>query len=170
MTQIEAYLEYFQQIARQHYLIRHSATEKHFFMMDITEVLNNLKSGIRYPAMILNSLSGNIFDKKEDNILDVINAGFLVLDISKNIEDYSREMQIMHSTKQICMDIIARLKFDQENCVELSELAIPGFDPDRVKYQSIGPVFDNCFGWHFTFPVLDHLDLEYDPDKWIDPL
>lgn len=170
MTQVEAYLEYFRQIAREHYQIRHSETEKHFFMMDITEVLNSLKSGIRYPAMILNSLSGNIFDKKEDNILDVINAGFLVLDISKNIEDYAREMQIMHSTKQICMDIIARLKFDQQNCVELSELAIPGFDPDRVKYQSIGPVFDNCFGWHFTFPILDHLDLEYDPDKWIDPL
>ena len=69
MTDINNYVEYFRTIAREHKEIND------FYMMDINEPLAALRSNIKYPALILTSLSGNFEASNLDNILDSINAG-----------------------------------------------------------------------------------------------
>ena len=160
MTDINSYVEYFRTLAREHKEIND------FYMMDINEPLDALRSKIKYPALILTSLSGNFEASNLDNILDVVNGGFLVIGHLDQVDDFSGEMQLVSKMKQIGIDIIARMLHDYLKCEPLAMKAIPGFNINSVSYEMLGPVFDNDFGVMFSFKLLDCLDVEYDSEKW----
>jgi len=157
MTDINSYVEYFRTLAREHKEIND------FYMMDINEPLDALRSNIKYPALILTSLSGNFEASNLDNILDLINGGFLIIDHLDQIDDFSGEMQLVSKMKQIGTDIIARMLHDYLKCELLAMKAIPGFNINSVSYDVLGPVFDNDYGVMFSFKLQDCLDLEYYP-------
>ena len=160
MTDINSYVEYFRTLAREHKEIND------FYMMDINEPLAALRSNIKYPALILTSLSGNFEASNLDNILDVVNGGFLIIGHLDQIDDFSGEMQLVAWMKQIGTDVIARMLNDHMKCEILALKAIPGFNINSVSYEMLGPVFDNDYGVMFSFKLLDCLDLEYDSEKW----
>ena len=160
MTDINSYVVYFRTLAREHKEIND------FYMMDINEPLDALRSNIKYPALILTSLSGNFEASNLDNILDIINGGFLIIGHLDKIDDFSGEMQLVSKMKQIGTDFIARILHDYIKCEPLALKAIPGFNINTVTYEVIGPVFDNDFGVMFSFKLEDCLDLEYDSEKW----
>jgi hypothetical protein len=167
MADITTYIEYFQTLAESHKKIRHAPGSKHFFMMDINELLTSTNSTIKYPAIVLLKQTGKVIDKREDNPLFSIEGGFLVLDHCKMIDDFAAELKIFQDTFSIGIDFISRIKYDQQAAVGLSQLALPDFDPDTVRWEMIGPVFENHFGIIFRFPVNLIADLEYDSSKWI---
>ena len=160
MTDINSYIEYFHTLA-----IEHKEIED-FYMMDINEPLEALRSNIIYPALILTNLSGNFEASNLDNILDLINGGFLIIGHLNQIDDFSGEMQLVSKMKQIGTDIIARMLHDYMRCELLTLKAIPGFKNNSVSYETLGPVFDNDYGVMFSFKLLDCLDLEYNSEKW----
>jgi hypothetical protein len=160
MTDINSYVEYFRTLANEHKEI------KDFYMMDINEPLDALRSKIKYPALILTSLSGNFEAINLDNILDLINGGFLIIGHLDQIDDFSGEMQIVSKMKQIGTDVIARMLHDYMKCELLTMKAIPGFSINSVSYEMLGPVFDNDFGLMYSFKTQDCIDLEYDPKIW----
>ena len=160
MTDINSYVEYFRTIAREHKEIND------FYMMDINEPLAALRSNIKYPALILTSLSGNFEASNLDNVLDSINAGFLIIGHLDQIDDFSGEILILGRMKQIGTDIIARMLHDHMRCELLILKAIPGFNINSVSYEMLGPVFDNDFGVIYSFKLVDCLDLEFDDEKW----
>ena len=160
MTDINSYVEHFRTLAREHKEIND------FYMMDINEPLDALRSNIKYPALILTSLSGNFEASNLDNILDLINGGFLIIGHLSQIDDFSGEMQLVSKMKQIGTDIIARMLHDHMKCELLTLKAIPGFNINSVSYEMLGPLFDNDFGVMFSFKMKDCLDLEYGPEKW----
>jgi hypothetical protein len=134
--------------------------------MDINEPLDALRSKIKYPALILTSLSGIFEASNLDNILDVVNGGFLIIGHLDQIDDFSGEMLLLSKMKQIGTDIIARMLHDYMKCELLALKAIPEFNINSVSYETLGPVFDNDYGVMFSFKLLDCLDLEYDSEKW----
>jgi len=160
MTDINSYVEYFRILAREHKEIND------FYMMDINEPLDALRSKIKYPALILTSLSGNFEASNLDNILDVINGGFLIIGHLVQIDDFSGEMQLISKMKQIGTDIIARMLYDYLKCEPLALKAIPGFSINSVSYEMLGPVFDNDFGMMYSFKIHNLIDLEYDASVW----
>ena len=160
MTDINSYVEYFRTIAREHKEIND------FYMMDINEPLAALRSNIKYPALILTSLSGNFEASNLDNILDSINAGFLIIGHLDQIDDFSGELLVLARIKQIGTDIIARMLHDHMKCELLTMKAIPGFNINSVSYEMLGPVFDNDFGIMYSFKFRDCLGLEYNPSNW----
>ena len=160
MTDINSYVEYFSTLAREHKEIND------FYMMDINEPLDALRSKIKYPALILTSLSGNFEASNLDNILDVVNGGFLIIGHLDQIDDFSGEMQLVSWMKQIGTDIIARMLHDHIRCEPLAVKAIPGFNINSVSYEMLGPELDNDYGVMISFKLLDCLDLEYDSEKW----
>jgi hypothetical protein len=160
MTGINSYVEYFRKIATEHKEIND------FYMMDINEPLAALRSNIKYPALILTSLSGNFEASNLDNILDSVNAGFLIIGHLDQIDDFSGEMQLLSKMKQIGRDIIARMLEDHLKCELLALKAIPGFHINSVSYEMLGPVFDNDFGVMYSFKLLDCVGLEFDSTKW----
>jgi hypothetical protein len=161
MTDINSYVEYFRTIASEHKEIND------FYMMDINEPLAALRSNIKYPALILTSLSGNFEASNLDNILDSINGGFLIIGHLDQIDDFSGELLVLAKMKQIGTDIISRILHDHQKCELLALKAIPGFNINSVSYEMLGPVFDNDFGVMYSFKLLDCVGLEYDPSKWL---
>ena len=162
MTDINSYVEYFRTLAREHKEIND------FYMMDINEPLDALRSNIKYPTLILTSLSGNFEASNLDNILDLINGGFLIIGHLDQIDDFSGEMQLVSRMKQFGIDIIARMLNDHLKCEPLALKAIPGFNINSVSYEMLGPVFDNDYGFVFSFKILDSIQsipLEY---PWLD--
>ena len=160
MTDINSYVEYFRTLATQHKEIND------FYMMDINEPLAALRSNIKYPALILTSLSGNFEASNLDNILDSINAGFLIIGHLDQIDDFSGELLVLGKIKQIGTDIIARMLHDYMKCELLALNAITGFNINSVSYEMLGPVFDNDYGVMYAFKLQECLDLEFDSSKW----
>ena len=161
MTDINSYVEYFRILAREHKEIND------FYMMDINEPLDALRSSIKYPALILTSLSGNFEASNLDNILDSINAGFLIIGHLDQIDDYSGELLLLARMKQIGTDIIARMLHDHLKCEPLAVKAIPGFNINSVSYEMLGPVFDNDFGLLYSFKFEYVSDFDFNPLRWI---
>jgi hypothetical protein len=160
MTDINSYVEYFRTIATEHKEIND------FYMMDINEPLAALRSNIKYPALILTSLSGNFEASNLDNILDSINGGFLMIGHLAEIDDFSGEMILVSKMKQIGTEIIARMLHDYLRCEPFAVKAIPGFNLNTVAYEMLGPVFDNDFGLWFSFKLNDFNTFEYNPALW----
>jgi len=154
MTDINSYVEYFRTLAREHKEIND------FYMMDINEPLDALRSTIKYPALILTSLSGTFEASNLDNILDSVNGGFMILGHLDQIDNFSAEMQLVSKMKQIGTDVIARMLHDHLKCELLALKAIPGFNINSVSYEMLGPVFDNDYGVMFSFKLLDFLNIE----------
>ena len=160
MTDINSYVEYFRTLAAQHKEIND------FYMMDINEPLDALRSNIKYPALILTSLSGNFEASNLDNILDLINGGFLIIGHLDQVDDFPGEMALISKMKQIGMDIFSRMLYDHLRCELLAVKAIPGFNVNSVNFETLGPVFDNDFGLLFSFKIQVCLDLEYKQEQW----
>lgn len=167
MSNIISYVNYFRSLAEKNKSILHTSTSKHFFLMDINELLSSTNSTIRYPALVLLKLTGKIVDKANDNPLLSIEGGFLILDHSKVIDDFPTEIAIFNSTFDIGMQIISKIVYDQEACELLSQKAVPDFDPALVKWEMVGPVFENHFGIMFKFPIMLLADYEYNPSNWL---
>jgi len=161
MTEINSYIEYFRTLAREHKEIND------FYMMDINEPLDALRSTIKYPALILTSLSGNFEASNLDNILDSVNGGFIILGHLDQVDNFSAEMQLVSKMKQIGNDVIARMLHDHLKCELLALKAIPGFNINSVSYEMLGPVFDNDYGMMYSFKIRDIAELEFYPSKWI---
>ncbi|MCX6267038.1 MAG: hypothetical protein NTW16_06735 [Bacteroidetes bacterium] len=161
MTDVRAYLHYFQGLAIEHVQIND------FFVMDINEPLAALRGEMKFPALIMNTLSGHFVAPNRDNILDEVKAGFLIIDRLDNVDDFSSEMLLLQNMKQIGTDIIARMNRDLIKCEPSAIKAFHGFHFSSVSYQMIDGIFDNCFGFLFTFKVFSKMNLDYDPLKWV---
>lgn len=166
MSHISSYIDYFKKIASEHKSILHSEASKHFFMMDINEFTGDIPSSARYPALILLQLSGRFVDDNQDNCLNVVTGGFMVVDHCKKLNDYEREIEIMDESFRIGNQIIARINYDVARCQAPALKAVPGFETSRVTWEQYGPVFTNHFGTLFKFPVIKTLELDYDASLW----
>lgn len=156
MESISSYIEYFRRIATEHYEING------FYMMDINEILGGLRSTVKYPALILENLSGNYMASNLDNPLEVINGGFLIIDHLPNPDDFQGEVAIIDRMKEIGRQVIARMLQDKMKCELLAEKAIPGFDLNMVTFEVIGPVLDNDFGCLFNYSFIQNSRFDCD--------
>jgi hypothetical protein len=161
MKDMTTYIDYFKKLASAH------KTPLDFYVMDINEFTGALRSSVKYPCLILNGLQGQLKSNTVDNVSDKTMGGFLIIDHCPMQQDYDREREIIKETKEIGLNIISRMENDRIECNEDHALLM-GFDLNDVKYEMYGPVFDNDYGWNFTFTITDQLDLTYDPDQWTD--
>ena len=160
MTDINSYVEYFRTLAREHKEIND------FYMMDINEILDGLRSTVKYPALILENLSGNYVASNLDNPLEIINGGFLIIDHLPNPDDFQGEMALINRMKQIGHQVIVRMLYDHLKCEPIAEKAIPGFDINSVTFEVIGPVFDNDFGVLYSFKIQKYISLDHNYNIW----
>ena len=155
---VAEYLQYFRNTAALHPSI------KGFYTMDINEALGDLRQGIRYPALILNSVNGFLSENlSSENTQNMVKAGFMIIDHGDSVDDFAREMQILGDTFQWSMDILSKLKKDASCGTFIKKI-----DVNSVKFEMLGPVFDNDFGFMFTFDLrFFTADLSYNPDYWL---
>lgn len=160
MADISSYIEYFRKIADEHKEING------FYMMDINEILDGLRSTVKYPALIMENLSGSYMASNLDNPLEVINGGFLIIDHLANPDDFQGEVELIDRMKQIGHQVITRMLQDKIKCEPLAEKAVPGFDINTVSYEVMGPIIDNDYGLIFTYILSIPVSLVNDDMIW----
>ena len=153
------FVQYFKNIASLH------AGIKGFYIMDINEILEGLRNEVQYPALILNTVSG-LYNKKpnRDNITNTVKSGFLIIDHLDQAGDFAAEISILHNTFEIGHSILSKL--DNDSCQQYAPHI--GIDVDSIKYEMVDQIFDNAYGWLFTFDMINQaLDLVHDPKYWL---
>jgi hypothetical protein len=168
------YIQYFEDIAVEHYLIQHNpdAGLKAFFRIDIDELLEGLPGKkISFPCMLLESFTGEYEaqDNFFDNPYDKKTCAFTILYKTKQ-NDYDDQNEKLDKALQIGHDIIARILHDMKKKVLWPDgtQKITLFYPASTVYQKVGPIADNEYGYRFQFELQfwNHINLRYDPDKF----
>jgi len=153
------YITYFKNLAGLHKAVRG------FYIMDINEVMEDIRSDLLYPALILNSVSGFVSpNTTRDNFLSTVKSGFLVIDHLEDPGDYALEMAILHNTFSIGRQLVARILQD---CSD--PMAHPyQLDTSSVKFEMMDAIFNHDFGFMFTFDLKYRIgDMKVDPDQWL---
>lgn len=140
MGSISSYVEYFRKIAEEHPDING------FYMMDVNEVINGLRSTIKYPALILEPISGRYTASNIDNVLEVIDGGFMIIDHLDNPDDFEGEIALLDRMKEVGDQVVSRVLLNANNIRSSFSIKI-----DTVSFQSIGPVYESDFGIAFSF-------------------
>lgn len=157
-------MEYFETIATEHIAIQHSDSEKHFARINIDEVLGGLKTKLKFPALVVESPEGFFTDDTIDNVLRGYVIGFTIVDRVKP-GDFDGEETVLAITEQMVMDIVSRLRKEHRD-YSTAGIISRAFQLNTVRWNKVGPLWENCFGWRCTFQVQNPNSLAYDEEKW----
>ena len=154
---------YFQRLASQNIDIAHTSTKKHFYRLDLDEVLNKLPSGIHFPAMILEGYGISFTDKFSDNVMKNNQCAFYILKGIKDINNIDEKVQAFDDAEQIALEILRRLKHDKRNFYFLSN-----FDFNEAEGIMVENTINYAVGWRFVFPLSTSFDADLTTNKWAD--
>mgnify|MGYP001765790163 CR=1 FL=1 len=166
MTSFSDLVTYFETLARQHKSIGHSDQEKHFFRFEIEEVLAGInRTDSEYPMLVLEGYNFDYTDNKSDNILKNRNMAFDLLDVVKDITDYSEIHDVWNRMEAIGDDILARVKADKRNP---QTPVVSDFSFASVQAIPIINETGNNAGIRYTFSLVSPAPADVDPEKWSD--
>jgi hypothetical protein len=159
---------YFQQLASQHINIRHTASERHFFR-SIDHFLNDDGNNLaNYPAVIMDSMEGQITGDHADDRIDMMRTGILFIQKVTDVDDDDQIDQAHLSMKALAFSFVAKMEADSLACMETDLKMLQEFSALAVSYKYYGPVFDQCFGVLLSFPLGHIAALEYNPEVWLE--
>ncbi|MGQ7868693.1 hypothetical protein [Sunxiuqinia sp. sy24] len=158
-------ISYFENLARRHVAIRHTDKEKHFFRLELDEVLGGMnRSDVSFPMLILEGYSFDYTDNKSDNLLKNRRGAFMLIDHLSDTSDYNRMHQIWEEMEQIGDDILAKIKADKRNP---QTPAVRNFDFASVDANLLMTEFGNNVGIRFTYTLSAAQPTDVDESKWL---
>ena len=160
-TKFSAIVDFFRMLATQHVAIRHSSTEKHFFRLELDEVLSALPETICYPALALESYNLSIEDNKSDNPQKNRTGGFMLIEFVPDMGDYDLIHTKWDQLEEIADDIFARIR--QEKRTQNSP--VRDFDLNSVSMTLFSS--GTTIAMRFEYALVSRFDADVNPDKWI---
>jgi len=157
-------VKYFEGIARKNKQILHSDTEKHFFRLELDELLVGLKSVVNYPALNLEAYDYDLLDANSDNVIKQRHLAFSVFDHLENTDDFDRMHEIWDQCENICDDIISKIKNDKR---DITIGVVKDFDLNTVKGRPFSNEIDNIFGIRVMLDMGSGINIDYDATKWV---
>ena len=133
-----------------------------FYRFNVAELLGQLRSGLNAPILALESHSSEL----EGNGVSNFNGraiSFLVLDHAGRDDEYDKQDEVLDAMEQIVLDIISYLK--QLHGDKTSWL-YGKFEINTVKYEKVGPVFGDMYGWNVLYTLKNHEPMKVDATKW----
>lgn len=165
MAKFTDLITYFENLARTHVDIRHSDSEKHFFRMEIDEVLAGInRTDVKTPFLILEGYGFDYTDNKSDNLLKNRSGAFVLLDHVSDSTDFDAIHAVWDRMEQIGEEIIIRIKADKRNPLTP---VIREFDFSQVEGTLIANQIDGNYGIRFTYSLTSSRTTDVDPEKWI---
>lgn len=159
---ISDYINYFEDIARQHKDIAHTDIEKHFFRMESAEIVNGLTSDVNWPIMVLEAYDISYRSKNTNNILKSHNGAFMILMKPDSEQDFDSIHEIWEKCEIIGSDIITRIYNDRFSVQE----PVVRFDMNSVEAHPVATDIEGSYGYRFTFSMINRQDHIVDTDKW----
>ncbi|HKI89870.1 MAG TPA: hypothetical protein VKA38_12645 [Draconibacterium sp.] len=116
MAQFSDLIAYFESLARRHVDIGHTDLEKHFFRMEIDEVLAGInRTDVNFPMLILEGYSFDFTDNYSDNLMKNRQGAFVLLDHISDASDYDAIHQVWDQLEQTGTEILLKIKADKRS-------------------------------------------------------
>jgi hypothetical protein len=164
MSKFSQLVSYFENLARLHKDIGHTDSEKHFFRMEVDEVLGGInRTDVKYPFLILEGYSYDFTDNKSDNLLKNRRGAFILMDHVPDSSDYETIQQVWESMEEIGDELLVRMKADKRNPLAP---AVRDFDFSSVEAMLIANELDGNYGIRYTYTLTSLRTNEVNPEKW----
>jgi hypothetical protein len=158
-------ITYFENLGRRHKEIRHRDTEKHFFRMEVDEVLAGItRTDVVYPFLILEGYGYDYADSKSDNLLKNRHGAFMLLDHVSDSTDFDAIHDAWDRMEEIGDELIVKMKSDKKNPLTP---VIRDFDFASVVATLIANEIDGSYGIRFTYTLTSPRSNDIDPTKWL---
>jgi hypothetical protein len=165
MAKFSDLISYFDILARKHIDILHTDEEKHFFRMEIDEVLEGInRSDVAYPMLILEGYSFDFTDNKSDNLLKNRQGAFILLDHISDNSDHNIIHQKWDELEEIATEILLKIKSDKRNTLTP---VVRNFDFDTVNVSLILNQVGNDVGVRVTYTITSPVPNDVNPEKWV---
>jgi hypothetical protein len=159
-------VNYFENLARNHKDIGHSNSEKHFFRMEVDEVLGGInRTEVRHPFLILEGYGYDFTDDKSDNLLKNRRGAFMLIDHVSDLSDFEAIQDVWEKMEEIGDELLVKIKADKRNPLAP---AIRDFDFSSVEASLLANESDGNFGIRFTYVLTSPCSNEVNPDKWLE--
>lgn len=163
------YIAYFKTCAINHKVLAHVENTHHtFYEIDIENILNGMKLKNLYTSMLVERPEVRVYDEKSDNIRKIITGAFVILKEAKMGDFLSRE-NAMDECEEIASDIVSKLLNDTKKTKQSSAYTPRVVvDSNSIKFQPIGPILTNHYGWRVEFAINStfNIGLHLDINKW----
>jgi hypothetical protein len=139
--------------------------EDSFFRMDLEDIFDAFRSGIKYPALVVESPDIDLSDSSEQ---ETVNKRIFAFHVYQKPEtDRHQDVQdALNLCESIGYKIIARMKKDNYDPNSIIHRA---FKPQSVKANQVSKVFtENLYGYRFTGEFSKSDALVLDPADWDD--
>jgi hypothetical protein len=164
MAKFSDLITYFENLARKHKSILHTDTDKHFFRMEIDEVLAGInRSDVNYPMLILEGYGFGFTDNRSDNLLKNRQGAFILLDHLSDTSDHDLIHQKWDELEEIATDVIVKIKSDKRNPLTP---VVRNFDYDNINASLLLNEIGNDVGIRVTYTITSPVETEVNPDKW----
>lgn len=162
-------VDYFEAVATNHKQILHSAQNKRFFGIDLSDLVNSLKHIGATPCLALErpfySTGGQYA-----NVRLIKNAAIMIFDRYTDPLDYARIETVYNTCYQIAEDVIAKMIKDAKVYDETAaDYLLPGLNPSTFSIEPIplgyadGGLTGVRLSWQFSAGLE-----RFDADKWND--
>lgn len=134
-----------------------------FYRFNINELSGSFRNGTQTPALLLESYSADV-DPNTTNTANFNNkdVSFLILDFTGKADNYAMQDTVLDTLENIVLDIASYLKKQHKDRTSFLFGKIPG----SIRYEKVGPLFDNMYGWNVLYTTKNHEPLCYDESKW----
>jgi len=129
-----------------HNEIPHTDEQPAFAAFDPWQYEELSSYNLAFPAVLVAHEEGNVIDKKADNLIDNIDASFIIAD-QVTINDFTQQNKVLDKCKAIGKDFIRRIREDK------ADGKVQGFLLDDLEYMKVGPMLDNKYGYQFNFTI-----------------
>jgi hypothetical protein len=164
MSKFSDLIAYFENIARKHVDISHSDNEKHFFRMEIDEVLAGInRTDVNYPMLILEGYGFAFTDNNSDNLLKNREGAFILLDHISDTSDHNLIHQKWDELEEIATEIILKIKTDKK---KRTIPVVRNFNFESVNGSLLLNEIGNDVGIRISYSIASPTINDIDPDKW----
>jgi hypothetical protein len=164
MAKFSDLITYFENLARKHKSILHTDADKHFFRMEIDEVLAGInRTDVAYPMLILEGYGFGFTDNRSDNLLKNRQGAFILLDHLSDTSDHDLIHQKWDELEEIATDVIVKIKSDKRNPLTP---VVRNFDYDNINASLLLNEIGNDVGIRVTYTITSPVETEVNPNKW----
>lgn len=164
MAKFSDLITYFENMARLHKDIAHTDSEKHFFRMEVDEVLAGInRTDVNYPMLILEGYSFDFTDNLSDNILKNRRGAFILMDHVADMSDYDEIHEKWDELEVIGDEILAKIRSDKRNP---ATPVVRSFDFNAIEVSLIMNEINKGVGIRYQYTVTGTAPMVVDDDKW----
>ena len=156
---------YFENLARRHVDIGHTNQEKHFFRMEIDEVLAGInRTDVNFPMLILEGYSFDFTDNNSDNLIKNRQGAFVLLDHISDASNYDTIHRVWDRLEQTGTEILVKIKADKRSRLVP---VVRRFEFSSVNASLIMNQMGNNIGIRFTYSIQSLTSTDIQSEKWL---